>query len=516
MDSNNAFVAKYTTRIAFTLDCFDRVIFKGHLRRFCFLSGMRDFVDFSLRIPRMDFMPWAKGQFQRIIDNAHALADQEKRPYIYLRGAFRKDEVVDQVLRKDPVREGLVCLLGCIEHSPSYRLIRAKSRPDFVYAKPPALVFYFYWLDPDLGLIHVRVPTLFPWSIQIAINGHDLLARQLSRAGVGFVQEDNTFVELDDPAKAQQLADLFVRENWPRRLRALALRVLPPLNDVLAGFEHYWVIDQAEHATDVVFSSREKLAELFPRLLDHAVLNFQAPDILGFLGRRLHGNYDGEIFSSCKKERIPGVRIKHRVRNNWIKMYNKRGRVLRIETVINNPAEFRVRRKRVRNGQTRMVWTAMNKGVCNLYRYQEVCRAANGRYLLALATVEPPPEALRDLHRLGESCQHAGRGYGGFNPARVRDLQLFQAICDGQHLVRGFRNADIRERLFTNCADPPEQRRRSAATGRLLKRLHVRGLVLKIPHTRRWHLSQRAGELLTQLLRSHRQFIRYTIQPVAA
>jgi hypothetical protein len=513
MDSTNAFLTKYTSRIAFTLDCFDRVIFKGHVRRFCFRAGVRDFVDYSLRIPRIDFMPWAKVQSQRIVDRAHAIAAEENRPYIFLRGARRKDELVDGVLRENPVREGLVCVLGCVEHCPSFKLIRAKDRPDFVFAMPPAQVFYFYWLDPRLGLIHVRVPTLFPWSIQVAVNGHDHLARQLSRAGIGFVQEDNTFVELDDPARAQQLADRFIREDWPRRLRALALRVLPPLSDVLVGFEHYWVVDQAEHATDVVFSSRDKLAELFPRLLDHAVLHFQAADILGFLGRRLYAHYDGDVFTNCKKERIPGVRIKHRVRNNWIKMYNKRGRVLRVETVINNPREFRVRRKRLRNGVPRMVWSPMNKGVCNLYQYQQASRAANARYLAALAPVEPPPEALRDLHRLGESCQHAGRGYAGFNPARPRDLELFQVICQGQHLLRGFRNADIREPLFGQSGDPPQQRRRSAATGRLLKRLHVRGLVLKIPHTRRWHLSQRGRELLTELLHAHRQFVRYSSPP---
>src|SRR5690606_6396919 len=114
----------------------------------------------------------------------------------------------------------------------------------FKPAKPPALVFYFYFLDPDLGLIHVRMPTVFPFAIQIAVNGHDYLACQLRKAGVGFVQEDNAFTHIDDMAKAQQLADHFERERWPKRLRALALQVNPLMADVLKDYPYYWVIDQ--------------------------------------------------------------------------------------------------------------------------------------------------------------------------------------------------------------------------------------------------------------------------------
>jgi hypothetical protein len=517
MNDDHVFVSKHIRNIACTLDCFDRVIFKGHLRLLSFTDGLRRFVDQTLGIRRKDFMPWAKRQSQRIIDHAQALADREGRPYLYLQGSHRKDQIVADLLRKQPIDQGLVCILRCVEHCPSFRLIHAKGRPDFAPTRPPGLVFYFYYLDRDLGLIHIRLPILFPWPIQIAVNGHDYLARQLCRARIGFVQQDNVFVELDDPAKAQKLADRFIREDWIKRLRRLAAGVLPLLKDVLAGFDHYWVVDQAEYASDLLFNSRAKLAEIYPRLLDYAVLHFQAPDILQFLGRRLYSHYDGEVLTECRKNRIPGSRIKHRVRNNWIKMYDKRGLVLRVETVINNPREFKVRRQRIRGGNKAIVWCPMNKGVGNLHRYQQVCLAANTRYLQALAAVQPPPETLGDLHRLGESCRHAGRGYAGFNPARQPDMKLFECLCHGQHLLNGFRNADIRERIFPfTGSDPIDRRRRSAAVGRLLKRLHVRGLLLKIPHTRRWHLSQRGRELFSELLRAHQAFTQHSLRRIAA
>jgi hypothetical protein len=77
-------------------------------------------------------------------------------------------------------------------------------------------------------------------------------------------------------------------------------------------------------------------------------------------------------------------------------------------------------------------------------------------------------------------------------------------VLDGEHLLRGLRNIDIRKRLFG--PDPRhdnERRRRSAAVGRLLKRLHVRGLLAKIPHSRRWHLTQQGRHLLAAAVQTY-------------
>ncbi len=97
----------------------------------------------------------------------------------------------------------------------------------------------------------------------------------------------------------------------------------------------------------------QKLAPLYRRLLDYATVSFSAQDILTFLGRRLHPRFDGEVITLCKKDRWPGARIKHRMKNNWLKMYDKFGKVLRVETVINQPREFKVRRRRMRHGRSR-------------------------------------------------------------------------------------------------------------------------------------------------------------------
>ena len=163
-------------------------------------------------------------------------------------------------------------------------------------------------------------------------------ARTVVPRRLGFNLRDNAFTALDDPEAAQELADSFAGLNWTKILDRLARRVNPLMFERwFRGLCYYWVVDQAEYATDLIFTGREALAGLYRRLLDHAAVNFSAKDILGFLGRRFHPRFDGEVLTDCQKGRHPGARIKHRVKNNWLKMYDKFGWVLRIETVINDP-----------------------------------------------------------------------------------------------------------------------------------------------------------------------------------
>jgi len=220
---------------------------------------------------------------------------------------------------------------------------------------------------------------------------------------LGFNLQDNAFTSLDDPKAAQKLADSFAQQNWRKILDRLTRQINPLMRQPwFRGLSYYWVIDQAEFSTDLIFTSREALSGLYPRMLDHSAVNFSAKDILTFLGRRYHPRIDGEVLTHCQKGRWPGARIKHRMKNNWLKMYDKYALVLRVETVINNPREFRVRRSRIREGRREMVWCPMNKGVINLYRYREVSLAANGRYLEALSVVDDPAPAYGQLRQLIE------------------------------------------------------------------------------------------------------------------
>jgi hypothetical protein len=354
------------------------------------------------------------------------------------------------------------------------------------------------------------VQTWFPFTTQVYVNGHDWLARQLHAARIGFVQQDNAFTQLDDPSQAQALAERFPRLNWVKILDGWARQVNPLLREAwLQGQGYYWVIDQAEYSTDVLFQDRAALADLYPRLLDHAALHLSAQDILTFLGRRLHPRFDGEVLSDCKKDRWPGARVKHRVKNNWLKMYDKFGQVLRIETVINNPREFKVRRRVQRQGRSQMAWCPMNKGVANFYHYHAVAKAANDRYLRALAVVDRPQASAKLLDRVQQPMRRGGRRCRGLNLLRTQEQQLFHAVLRGEHHVNGFRNRDIQAVLFPRRAqDAADQSRRTAHVSRLLGLLRAHGLIAKVPRAHRYRVTTKGEALMNAAL-----YARYKVFP---
>src|SRR5439155_4458806 len=170
----------------------------------------------------------------------------------------------------------------------------------------------------------------------------------------------------------------------------------------------------------------------------------------------------------------------------------------------NRPKEFSVYRARQhRDGSTSPGWFPMNKDVGSLVHYQEQALACNRRYLDALAVVDDPAPAYLELRQLTEPKVVAGRSLAGFNPARAEDVRLFAAVLDGDHVARGFRNRDVRAALFGE--DGKDKVRHSAAVGRLLKRLHARQLLAKIPRTRRWRVTERGRHLLSLAVQLYRQ-----------
>jgi hypothetical protein len=243
--------------------------------------------------------------------------------------------------------------------------------------------------------------------------------------------------------------------------------------------------------------SRSTLQDLYPRLLSHATLCFGAKEVMSFLGRKLYGQFEGEIITDTidlAHKRIQGARIKHRVKGTWIKMYDKAGTVLRVEMVINNPEEFRVRKRVMRSDRPTTEWVQMRKGVGYLFRYRDVSRSANGRYLNALAVVSDLTLEVRQLESITRNRRTAsGRTAKAFNPLSREDVQLFRALMGGEHHIRGFNNRDLRLALAETAHlapladDPPRQ---SAKVSRILHRFHLHGLVAKIPHSRRWRTTR--------------------------
>jgi hypothetical protein len=285
------FLERHHSRITGVLTGFDRVLFRGTLRSISYLDGLLGFLKYH-GILYKDFGRVAQDLSQRLKDRAMRVVEQSGRPYIYLESASPSKELIAQgIALRDRVTEGLICVLGCVEPCQSFSIRRdAETKTlKLVPAKRKCLHYYFSYLDREFGLMHVRLESWLPFSIQVYVNGREYLARRLEKAGIGFEKRDNCFTRIDDVKRAQEMLDRLVSRKWERFLNALARRV-NPLLDADSGWElrgYYWTIRQSEIATDVMFRDAAALEEVYPRLVKHAIEEFRCQDVLRFLGRRL-------------------------------------------------------------------------------------------------------------------------------------------------------------------------------------------------------------------------------------
>jgi len=228
-----------------------------------------------------------------------------------------------------------------------------------------------------------------------------------------------------------------------------------------------------------------------------------------FLGRKVpvhtgvNGHFLGEVQSDLVA-RPEGMRLKHRLGHNSIKMYDKQGSVLRVETTINDARDMKVyRAKEGPEGDVpkTCAWRRLRKGVADLPRRAEISQAANERYLNALAAAQATTPLGKLAERVCRRCEWQGRRFRALNPLAPDDAQLLSAICRGEFTINGFRNRDLRPILFGAAdSDPQQLRRQSAAVTRKLRLLRAHGLIKKVPKTHRYVLTVQGTLIVNALL----------------
>ena len=499
------FLDRHQPNVVGVLSGFDRVLFRGSLRSLSYVNGMGKFLS-SHGVLLKDFGPFANRVSARLKARSQQVAEAEDRPWVYIESPkVSKEDIARRIAERDDIREGLICVLSCVEPCQTYaiRKDRRRRRLELVPARRKCSFLYYYSMDREFGFMHVRVQTWLPFTIQACINGREYLARRMDRADIAYEQRDNCFTWIEDLPRAQRMMDDLEGRRWPRVLNVWARRVDPWLDGrtELDLYGYYWTMRQGELATDVMFRDTASLQAVYPRLTDHAIRHFASQDVLRFLGRRTNTRFNGEVTSDLRV-RPEGVRIKHWVEENSIKMYDKQGSVLRIETTINNPGRFKVRRQVTRRGRRVVAWAALRKGVIDTGRRAEISRAANERYLEALAVVGEPSVTHRVLDPVSRRVTRDGRPYRPLRPITAEDSRLFQIVLRGEFAIRGFENRDLRSRLFSarEQADPVRRRKTSGRVTRWLRLLRAHRLIRKVPGTRYYRLTEKGYHVMSTAL----------------
>ena len=495
------FIRKHAANVIGVLSGFDRLYFRGMLRKLHYTWGLNMYLC-------MHGIPFkhAAAHFLEVSGRIKAAslrkAEEQQRPIIYQESAqASKEQVALTIARRDGIRAGLICVLSTLEVCRSFQIYRNKQTK-LLELRPAArkcLHYYHYFQHPQLGLLHARLQTWFPFNLNICLNGREWLAHALEHEGVGFQKSDNCFTWLSDPIRAQQLADGQLRTNWEELLSSIALQVNPLVNEAFGKFntQYYWAAAQSEWATDVMFKTPQALGALYPSLVRQGITAFKSPDVLRFLGKKSeltrHPLFEQAVVSDLKT-RLEGLRIKHSVGANSVKMYDKAGSVLRVETTMNDASGFKAFRPKEGDPEGLKAWRELRKGVADMPRRAEVSQKCNERYLDAQAKTENERTLWECVKSSGKRVLWKGR------PARALNLlgqdgEILEVLGRGEHALNGFRNRDLQAHLYGKIAATKEEaKRRCGKVTRLLRLLRAHQIIEKVQKTHRYQLTAKGRE----------------------
>jgi len=496
---------RYASKITGVLSCFDRVIIHGTVPALCHAKAMTAYL-YAHGIRVFDYPKWAEPLRDALRQHAETLAAAHGLTIEFIRSVkrVRKEERIKAILAERGSAPGLVHIFAAMESCPSYKPWHDKpsGRTFLKPTRGKCLHYYFYFIDPALGLCYLRVPTWAPFRVQFYFNGHHQLAAALRQHAIAHTLVDNAFVAVADFARAQALADAQHVRPLHHALDRIARRYCPVIARLQQSY--HWSLLQVEYATDIVFTDAAALHDLYDALVRTAVHAVKADDVATFLGRKLTGHYQGELGSDFHT-RIQGTRIKHYMGPTAIKMYDKFGRVLRIETTVNDVTFFRhYRTVEQRDGQRVVKLAAVRKTIYSLQPdLRALLGAANQRYLAFLAALDEPTAGVKAVRRLAEPVATKGRTYSGFNLFRAADQRLFELLARGEWCISGLRNHDL-QRLTGQT---------TAQISYCLRRLRLHGLLKKIGRTYKYYLTDFGRHVVLTALKLKHLFVIPALAP---
>lgn len=503
------FLHRFQQVVVGVLQGFDRLRFRGSKRQLCHVSGMASWLG-AMGVLLKDYKCWARGMTKALCEAIEGPAEDAELYEFLNSSRDSKEEAALRMAAKRKCSEGLIAVLGCVEPCQTIQ-VRGNPKTKLLELRVELTKckhYYRYYLDPLYGLRYTRLQTWLPFTMHVGLNGRDWLAYQLDRKGIDYLKKDNCFPWVADFERAQRLADRQMTTDWPALLDRWARQSNPLHAKFLqpCPVPYYWSVEAAEYATDFAFASASDLQSLYPVFVRHACETLQGSDVLRFMGYRVRQDGQpredlaGEVTTRIK-ELVEGTCVKHQVHDNLLKMYDKRGEVLRLEALLRNVRDFKVYRTSENDPNGPPAYLRMRQGVADLHQRAEVSRKITERYAESLATVEEKTPLAEVVDDLGQRKRWKGRWVRALNPLSAEDVALLEAVSRGEFLIEGFRNRDLCGLLFDGpAADASESKRRSGKVTRLLRLLRAHGVIAKISKTHRYRLTDTGRNCLSALL----------------
>ena len=474
----NAFYEHHKDSIRFGYRCFDRILLNGLIQPFQqpervvgFFNTYRHLYPVSrdvLRGAADQFQVWVKGQSDKwnapIVEAPKGRRDDFVEPYFT--GA-RPDQVVVILKAREPAR--IMIAIGD----------RKANRWYLQIADRWIIQYNFYVNDQRWGRMFVRMCPYLPFSARVCLNQHHWLANRLREEDIDFQQSSNAFLRCASPERLQQLADALTAQDLSSCGRKWLTRFTPFFTETeryQAGCQHRLFFSQVELCDNLIFHRRAALDKLGERLLDANRTIGQPNKITVIFGRKVTKQHRGKLQTEIEDMDLPNPVIRSHYRNGFIKQYVRDHLILRTEPTTNNVTDYGV-----------------NKAIDHLPALRDKMAATINNYLDVQQDIL---EAFVDRGQLRNLAQPTltatGKRIPGLKLDNPRQLALMHALVRVAQIpaARTFSTAEIYPHTIAALGATTEQYRLASLRYDLSK-LRVKGLVEKLPRSRRYLLSPR-------------------------
>lgn len=413
----------------------------------------------------------------------------------------RKHRIAEEFLAGHDVAVGVFLILVARAPATIWDVRRSKTGGHIGnLAKKKSYVnhYSFHIMDPDFGHVTIKMSGHPPFAAQVILNGHEFVAAQAAKAGIGYTKEGNCFTATSDPAGLARIADTLSAPSITGRLgqvcdrwiyTACACFGLDVADQERSGFRYDYSIYQVEYSRNLIFTSGAVLDRTFEAMVDRTRSRLDIPQVRTMFGRKARPHRKGGDLSPRQ-----GVVIE---KPSWdltifkvhfgaltLKAYSKGEHVLRFEAVCHNTRQLGVGRL--------------------LGRFPVIVdqlRAMVDRFLTMLDCVDVGFVADGTLDALPTGSQLGATRVGGIDLNEPRARAALAGAAAMSVAPEGFTVAEFAARV--NAMTGTDYTSRQAAYD--LRKLRAKHLVVKPDHTHRYHVPPGAARTMSALavLRDH-------------
>ena len=476
---NNIFINQNKEHVKFHYDLFDRIILSGWI---CYLQKENNFVHFMKNICGVKVLSsyYLKKFTTDFVTSIEKMTETKNIPIIPVDKKIDKFKIASNYFK--PENKGIFCILKSQEYGSTYAsYLPKKFKNDETYRKickaiRPVNHYYFYINEKEwTGINYIKVCSYLPFNVEIYLNGHNWLLAQFNKHKIEYKKVDNCFVEIQDMDKASKIIKTFSDDSlwqfgdkWVYKIVKL---FTPKIREI--GYYYRFYIKQIKYSNNICFKSKEVLDGLFMKIIDNHRTIGNPDSISNIFQRRITKRYN----AACKTtiahfDEHPC--IKSCYKKIYIKQYNKKGIILRTETVINNLRDL-----------------GLNKSVVNLPAVKKVAGNINNRYLKSISDISLKFIGNTGLDKLAESEKIgvSGKSITGIRISDSRIMRAIKALAKSSNLIHGFNNKELRREIIIKNG-LKEEEYPSTKMGYDLKRLLVKGLIKKIVGTYKYVLTE--------------------------